>query len=1068
MKKIFPTIIGSLVCWFVSMLVSSPTFAADSTTITPTATITTTAESIFPSSTIPTLNLSSTSSLSQKFTSFISQLKGAPLSPVLVVTGPQGKTVLDQNIKSGKTQLALNQADLTPGEYELTINAQPVLSFSWGVLTLNYDQDHYKPGEQVYLQMASLSSSGHTLCDSSLLLTVGGQILPVQKSSTCGADNVTDSPDYFASYTPQVPGRYTFSLTNQDTGLTLTNSISVAPTSLYTITRAGATRINPFKSDYEMRLKVIAQADFSGEIKEKVPAGFKTLSPTTWPVHLTAGQEQTFTYRYQAPKLSPEIFFLGPLSIGDYQESRQWQLASDATFQMQTGYYVGTGTDNFAITGLGFQPNLVIIKDDTAGGNDGANFKTSAMSGEVSSALADTDVDVASNAIQSLDSDGFTLGTDADVNAANIRFTWTAFAGSDCTSSGTFCVGSYTGNGTSQSLTSVGFQPDMVTVKRSGVSSSVFRSSSMGTNASQPLDGANELTDSITTLDATGFTVSNNTRVNTSSDTYWFFAFKTTTNAFAVGTFTGDGADNKAITVGFRPQSAWIKNSNATTPVTAYYENTESNGDYSSAFADNINSTGIIKSLDSNGYTVGTGAAANESGKAIYWIAFAGATNPTATGTFTMKVGSYTGNGTSQSISNVGFAPDLVIIKDQSGATTSVFRTRLKKGDATSYMAESIADFTGGITSLDSSGFSVGASTIVNTSSTIYEYQAFGNAFNPETNTGAADFTIGAYSGNSGDSRNILRQPFQPDFIFTRRVNANSPAWKTSEMSGDLTSAFNAGAENADYIQAINSDGFQVGTAARTNGAGGVLFFFSFKTGANMKVGTYTGTASAQNITTPGINPNLVWVKNAGAVKGVFRPSTISGDSTLYFDPTAAVTDRVTAFLSNGFSVGGNQTETNTSGSTYRYAVWNINSAPTTPSLDSPADSATNQSLTPALLTTTTDPNSDYLRYKIQLCENVGMTTNCQTFDQTSSQTGWSGQDAQTSTAYASGTQATYTIQSALANSFIYYWRSYAIDPGGTNTWSSTQTPYSFTTLASGGTNQFSIEGINMEGININ
>jgi len=77
------------------------------------------------------------------------------------------------------------------------------------------------------------------------------------------------------------------------------------------------------------------------------------------------------------------------------------------------------------------------------------------------------------------------------------------------------------------------------------------------------------------------------------------------------------------------------------------------------------------------------------------------------------------------------------------------------------------------------------------------------------------------------------------------------------------------------------------------------------------------------------------------------------------------------------------------------------------------------------------------------------MTSNCQTFDQTSSQTGWSGQNAQTSTAYTSGTQATYTLQSVLDVSTTYYWRSYAIDPGGANDWSATQgTPYSFTTTS--------------------
>jgi hypothetical protein len=121
------------------------------------------------------------------------------------------------------------------------------------------------------------------------------------------------------------------------------------------------------------------------------------------------------------------------------------------------------------------------------------------------------------------------------------------------------------------------------------------------------------------------------------------------------------------------------------------------------------------------------------------------------------------------------------------------------------------------------------------------------------------------------------------------------------------------------------------------------------------------------------------------------------------------------------------------------------NTIPGIPTLDTPTNTAVNQSLTPQLKTTSTDVDSDYLRYKIIICTNSGMSVGCQTFDQTSSQTGWSGQNTQTSTAYTSGTQGVYTVQSALSYNTTYYWQSYAIDPGGSNSWSSTQsTPYSF------------------------
>jgi hypothetical protein len=126
-----------------------------------------------------------------------------------------------------------------------------------------------------------------------------------------------------------------------------------------------------------------------------------------------------------------------------------------------------------------------------------------------------------------------------------------------------------------------------------------------------------------------------------------------------------------------------------------------------------------------------------------------------------------------------------------------------------------------------------------------------------------------------------------------------------------------------------------------------------------------------------------------------------------------------------------------------------MNIKPNTPSLDTPTDTATNQNATATLKTTAIDTNSDYLRYKIELCTNVGMSAGCQTFDQTSSQTGWTGQNADSSQAYTSGTQATYTIQTPLSAPTTYYWRSYAIDPAGSNLWSTTQYPFSFTTRIS-------------------
>lgn len=846
---------------------------------------------------------------------------------------------------ANKNRLSMSRPkNLRPGKYILEVvndlGEQETQEFYWGVLVINTNKSIYLPGEIGYFQMAALKDDGHTLCKANLKLeiTTPDNITftpEIKNGEECGGDNVTDKPDYFTYQKLDAIGTYKMSLTNLDNNFQIDDQFEVRETLPFEVERVGATRINPFKSSYTMTIKIKANEDFSGEIKEIVPDDFKIInSSISWNTTLSKGEEKTLTYTYQAPKISPEIFLLGPLTIGSFQEARQWQLASDATFQMQTGYYVGDGADNRAITGVGFQPQLLLIKDDTGNGTDGAIWKSSVMSSEVSAKLGDPEADLTTDAIQSLDSNGFTLGTDDDVNGANIRYTWVAFRGSDCTSTGTFCVNSYTGDGnTSHAITSVGFQPDFVTVKRSGTSQGVFRTSSMGTNVAQVFDNTNESTDGsrFKTLDSTGFTVGGNALVNTLDNTYWYFAFKTASNAFAVGTYAGDGLDNKTITtVGFKPNYLWIKNSNATTPVRAAFNLTESNSDYSGAFTDANSSIDLIQSLDSGGFTVGTDAAVNENLKTMYWVAFGGSSNPTATGSYTMKVGTYTGNGTTQSISGVGFAPDVVIIRDDSGSNCAaavcygVFRTRLMKGDTTAYLSNPVANFSGAITSLDSDGFSVGANAAVNTNAIVYHYQAFGNAFSPETNTGASDFTIGAHTGSDGDNRNILRVPFQPDFIAMKHAGGSSGVWRTSAQIGDLTTLFGAIAEGADYIQALNSDGFQVGTNVRANQAGNLIHWFAFKASPTMVVNNYTGTASTQNITTVGFNPNLVWIRNTGAVNAVFRSSTIAGDSTLYFANTVAAADRITGFLSNGFTVGGNRTETNTAATTYRYAAWLI------------------------------------------------------------------------------------------------------------------------------------------------
>ena len=86
-------------------------------------------------------------------------------------------------------------------------------------------------------------------------------------------------------------------------------------------------------------------------------------------------------------------------------------LGAPGTAQAQTvsGQYLGNAVDNRAILGAGFQPDVVIIKGDTG---QPAVIRTATMTGDSTKEM-DGSTALVPNEIQSLVSNGFTVGTDA-------------------------------------------------------------------------------------------------------------------------------------------------------------------------------------------------------------------------------------------------------------------------------------------------------------------------------------------------------------------------------------------------------------------------------------------------------------------------------------------------------------------------------------------------------------------------------------------------------------------------------------------------------------------------------
>ena len=234
-----------------------------------------------------------------------------------------------------------------------------------------------------------------------------------------------------------------------------------------------------------------------------------------------------------------------------------------ATAQMMRDTYTGDGVAGRQITGLGFQPDVVLIKVDYQAGSENdsaAVMKTTTMSGADSKPLHAAQA-IRTDLITSLDPDGFTVGSTLNVNALNscgagsdpCEYHWLAWkAGADLK------LGTYTGNGTTQSISPIGFSPDYLIVMAETNLRPVHRNSLTGAWSTRFGPGGVS-TDAITSLDADGFSLGNSSaepanHPNASAVSYHYVAWNQVAGQMDVGIYPGDDSDNRNIIgVGFLP-----------------------------------------------------------------------------------------------------------------------------------------------------------------------------------------------------------------------------------------------------------------------------------------------------------------------------------------------------------------------------------------------------------------------------------------------------------------------------------------------------------------------------------
>jgi hypothetical protein len=297
----------------------------------------------------------------------------------------------------------------------------------------------------------------------------------------------------------------------------------------------------------------------------------------------------------------------------------------------------------------------------------------------------------------------------------------------------------------------------------------------------------------------------------------------------------------------------------------------------------------------------------------------------------------YTGTGASNARTGVGFQPDLVWIKERSGAADHALydavrgvQQQLESNTTTDETTEST-----GLTAFGSDGFTVGSLSQVNTNNDTYV------AWNWKEST-TSKFDIVTYTGN-GSARTISHNlGVVPNMIIVKaRTTASTdqgwPVYHSANTAAPETDylLLNTDAATADLDTVWNdtaptSSVFSVGTNALVNANNDTYVAYLFANVAGYSAfGSYTGNGNADGpFVYTGFRPAFVMIKRADNIADwviIDDERSAYNVANLYLRPNdsaSEVTSDRLDFISNGFKLRTTGANVNFSGDTYIYMAF--------------------------------------------------------------------------------------------------------------------------------------------------
>ncbi|HMB70291.1 MAG TPA: DNRLRE domain-containing protein, partial [bacterium] len=285
--------------------------------------------------------------------------------------------------------------------------------------------------------------------------------------------------------------------------------------------------------------------------------------------------------------------------------------------RVASGLHFGSGIAGTPII-VGFQPDVILVKD---AGNRPAAFATSTMNGLAK--VPSGTIAAGGDLISAIDSTGFTVGSDVNVNESGRTYHWTAMRAA----AGQLLVGEYVGDGSDdRGITGVGFSPSWVIVAGEGATGGVQRFATLAGDSTLAFDGSAAATDRIQALEADGFQVGTDPTVNSLDVTYHFAAWGSGVSDAVQATYVGDGADGHLLNTGFAPGFATvIRDGDAAT-----FRPASVTGDATQFFSNSSNNSDRIQALLATAVELGKNNDVNANNQTYHWFALGDSTGPRA------------------------------------------------------------------------------------------------------------------------------------------------------------------------------------------------------------------------------------------------------------------------------------------------------------------------------------------------------------------------------------------------------------------------------------------------------